>query len=148
MPPPGGSHHRMEQAVKLIGARVALTERHTEFIDLTIRRGRILPFDSAIADGPSCDLTGHLILPGLINVHDHLEFNLFPRLGRGPWGNASAWAAAVYHPEDSPVKEHLRVPKRVRLYWGGIKNLLSGVTTVAHHNPWEPRVFDRAFPLR
>jgi cytosine/adenosine deaminase-related metal-dependent hydrolase len=138
----------MEQAVRLTGARVALTARRAEYIDLTISRGRILPFDSGVADEPRYDLTGHLILPGLINAHDHLEFNLFPRLGCGPWRNASDWAAAVYHPDDSPLKEHLQVPKKVRLYWGGIKNLLSGVTTVAHHNPWEPRVFDRLFPVR
>jgi cytosine/adenosine deaminase-related metal-dependent hydrolase len=138
----------MEQAVRLTGARVALTAQRAEFIDLAIRRGRILPFDSAVADGPRYDLTGHLLLPGLINVHDHLEFNLFPRLGRGPWGNASNWAAAVYHPADPPLKEHLLVPKKARLYWGGIKSLLSGVTTVAQHNPWDAKVFGRSFPVR
>jgi cytosine/adenosine deaminase-related metal-dependent hydrolase len=138
----------MEQAVRLTGARVALEARHAEYMELAIRRGRILPFDSAAADGLRYDLTGHLLLPGLINVHDHLEFNLFPRLGRGPWGNASDWAAAVYHPEDTPLKEHLRVPKKARLLWGGIKNLLSGATTVAHHNPWDAKVFGRSFPVR
>jgi len=39
------------------------------------------------------------------------------------------------------------VPKAVRLIWGGIKNLLSGVTAVAHHNPFYP-IFDAAFPVR
>ena len=92
-----------------------------------------------------CDLSGHLLLPGLINAHDHLEFNLFPRLGRGPYANASSWAADIYRPDASPVKEHLLVPKKVRLIWGGIKNLLSGVTTVAHHNPWEASVFAQHF---
>lgn len=138
----------MEQAIRLTGARVALGARRTEFIDLAVRRGRILPFGSAVTGGTQIDLTGHLILPGLINVHDHLEFNLFPRLGCGHWGNASEWAAAVYHPSDPPLKEHLQVPKKIRLYWGGIKNLLSGVTTVAHHNPWEAKVFGRSFPVR
>ncbi len=48
----------------------------------------------------------------------------------------------------SPVKEHLAVPKAVRLAWGGLKNLLSGVTTVAHHNPYDAAVFENGFPVR
>ncbi len=127
---------------------MALSARRSEFLDLAIRRGRILPFDSNVEVGRQYDLTGHLLLPGLINIHEHFEFSLFPRLGRGPHANASDWASAVHQPDKSPVKEHLRVPKRVRLIWGGIKNLLNGVTTVAHHNPWEGRVFARCFPVR
>src|SRR5207249_3380361 len=87
-------------------------------------------------------------LPGLINAHDHLEFNLFPRLGRGPYPNASAWAADIYHPGESPIKDHLLLPKKIRLLWGGIKNLLSGVTTVVHHNPYEGSIFSNGFPVR
>jgi cytosine/adenosine deaminase-related metal-dependent hydrolase len=94
------------------------------------------------------DLTGHLVLPGLINAHDHLEFNLFPQLGRGPYRNAGEWARAIYHPDRSPIREHLRVPKPVRLWWGALKNLLSGVTTVCHHNPYERDVFGADFPVR
>jgi cytosine/adenosine deaminase-related metal-dependent hydrolase len=94
------------------------------------------------------DLSGHVRLPGLINSHDHLEFNLFPRLGRGHYGNATDWARDIHHPERSPIREHLRVPKPVRLWWGALKNLLSGVTTVCHHNPYEPEVFGEDFPVR
>src|SRR5262245_8196623 len=93
------------------------------------------------------ELGGHLILPGLINAHDHLEFNLYPRLGRGPYPNAGAWSRDVYRPEESPVREQSRIPKGTRLLWGGLKNLLSGVTTVCHHNPWSV-VFERNFPVR
>ncbi|MEO8372077.1 MAG: amidohydrolase family protein [Candidatus Solibacter sp.] len=97
---------------------------------------------------PELDLAGHVVMPGLINAHDHLEFNLFPALGSGPYPNAGAWARDIYHPECSPVREQLRVPKRVRLWWGALKNLLSGVTTVCHHNPWEAEVFGPDFPVR
>ena len=79
--------------MKLMGARVALGATAAEHIDLDIERGRIRPWKSSTIDGPELDLAGYLILPGLINCHDHLEFNLFPRLGRGPYDNASSWAA-------------------------------------------------------
>jgi cytosine/adenosine deaminase-related metal-dependent hydrolase len=88
-----------------------------------------------------------MVLPGLINAHDHLEFNLFPSLGHGTYPNAKSWATDIYQPSVSPLKEHLTLSKRARLVWGGLKNLLSGVTTVSHHNPFEPAVFDAAFPI-
>lgn len=94
------------------------------------------------------DLTGYLILPGLINAHDHLEFGLFPRLGHGPYRNFLEWAADIYQPRQSPVKEHLAVPKPARLWWGALRNLLCGVTTVCHHNPPIPRGLRTRLPVR
>lgn len=131
----------------LTGARVARGATSAERIDLEIRHGRVQPRGSSGGE-PELNLDGYLILPGLINCHDHLEFNLFPRLGRGPYPNAKGWADDIYHPDRSPIKEHLEVPKAVRLAWGGLKNLLSGVTTVAHHNPYDALVFDNGFPVR
>lgn len=93
------------------------------------------------------DLSGYHVLPGLINAHDHLEFSLFPRLGNGVYANAAEWARDIYHPDDPPIAGLLRVPKALRLLWGGLRNLLAGVTTVCHHNPYHP-VFDDRFPVR
>jgi cytosine/adenosine deaminase-related metal-dependent hydrolase len=141
----------MDTGMILRGARIALDARTTDTVSLTVQDGRVFFSDP---DGPRADLrprvldlTGFLVLPGLINAHDHLEFNLFPSLGHGIYPNAKSWAADVYQPSTSPVKEHLALSKRTRLTWGGLKNLLSGVTTVSHHNPFEPAVFDAAFPV-
>ena len=138
----------MEQVIRLTGARVALTADRATRIDLVVQRGRLAPFDMCGKSGTHFDLSGHLILPGLINAHDHLEFNLFPRLGIGPWCNASDWASDIYQPKKSPVREHLLVPKQIRYMWGGVKNLLCGVTTVAHHNACAAALFSARFPVR
>lgn len=132
----------------LANARVALNATETAASTVEIRRGKIFFLPTRPKAAPQLDLSGYLLLPGLINAHDHLEFNLFPRLGRGPYPNAAAWARDIYHPRRDPIQQHLRVPKAVRLFWGGLKNLISGVTTVAHHNPYDAAVFENGFPVR
>jgi len=133
--------------MKLTGARVAKSATDAERKDVYIRRGRIVPFANTGRRTFEIDLSGCLLLPGLINSHDHLEFNLFPRLDSGRHANYVDWAASVFHPDQEPIRTQLRVPKHVRLRWGGLKNLFSGVTTVSHHNPYDP-VFLREFPVR
>ncbi len=89
----------------------------------------------------------HYLYRGLINAHDHLEMNLYPRMGNPPYNNYTEWARDIYKPLESPVKEIESVPIRYRLMWGGIKNLISGVTTAVHHNPWHYSM-DFNFPIR
>lgn len=134
--------------VRLRGARVAVEGNQAVEADLEVQEGRIRAIAPRVpgSSGIEVDLSGYLILPGLINAHDHLEFNLFPRLGQGPYPNATSWARDIYRPHAAPVREHLSVPRTTRLWWGGLKNLLSGVTTVCHHNPYDA-VFDRGFPV-
>jgi cytosine/adenosine deaminase-related metal-dependent hydrolase/2-polyprenyl-3-methyl-5-hydroxy-6-metoxy-1,4-benzoquinol methylase len=140
----------------LSGARVALGANETTQANVSIEGGRIGflgRHDKPIADRAahgrrSVDLTGFLLLPGLVNAHDHLEFALFPRLGRGGYSNFVEWADDIHRPGSSPVPEHRAVPKNTRLWWGGIRNLLCGVTTVCHHNPYVAEVFDAGFAVR
>lgn len=100
-----------------------------------------------MVDGLDLDLSGLETMPGLINAHDHLDFALFPRLGAGPYRNATEWAHDIHRPKEDPVRSQLQVPKELRLLWGGLRNLLAGVTTVNHHDPWHP-VFEQDFPVR
>lgn len=132
----------------LAGARIAVNACESVQSNICIRGSRIDRLDASVSRAPVLDLTGCLILPGLINAHDHLEFSLFPRLGKGPYPNATEWAYEIYRPRESPIRQHLQVPKTVRLFWGAIKNLLCGVTTVSHHNPYTPGIFERRFPVR
>jgi cytosine/adenosine deaminase-related metal-dependent hydrolase/2-polyprenyl-3-methyl-5-hydroxy-6-metoxy-1,4-benzoquinol methylase len=142
--------------VKVSGARVALGPFESTQADVTIEDGRIGTLESnggpspgsATHDKRSIDLSGFLLLPGLVNAHDHLEFALFPRLGKGGYNNFVEWAGDIHHPECSPVREHRAVSKNTRLWWGGIRNLLCGVTTVCHHNPYVPELFDEGFAVR
>jgi cytosine/adenosine deaminase-related metal-dependent hydrolase/SAM-dependent methyltransferase len=146
-----------EVALKSIqGAGIALGGEEIASGDLHINEGRIafvgnaqgLSIETQAAKDASIDLGGFLVLPGLVNAHDHLEFALFPRLGKGGYHNFVEWAQDIHFPGNSPVLEHRAVPKDTRLWWGGIRNLLSGVTTVCHHNPYVAEVFENGFVVR
>jgi cytosine/adenosine deaminase-related metal-dependent hydrolase len=94
------------------------------------------------------DLEGRLLLPGLVNGHDHLDFSTFPPLGRPPYESMYAWAADVNGGHDDPrVRQALEVSLVDRLFLGGLRNLLAGVTAVAHHNPWH-RSLAEDFPVQ
>lgn len=141
----------MTPSLLLRGARVALTAGSASFLDILISDRRIQELAPSVKcprESVILNLEGKFILPGLVNAHDHLEFGLFSRLGRGVYPDARLWAKDIYHPQESPLREILQVPKATRLFWGGLKNLLAGVTTVCHHNPYEPEVFERDFPVR
>ncbi len=142
----------------LLGARVSFGANESVQADVSVNAGRIEKIGRQIDAGTtaqrptngrrSVDLSGYLLLPGLINAHDHLEFALFPRLGKGGYRNFVEWADDIHQPGISPVREHRAVPRNARLWWGGIRNLLAGVTTVCHHNPYVAEVFDNGFAVR
>ncbi|WP_193589281.1 amidohydrolase family protein [Xanthomonas arboricola] len=114
---------------------------------VNLRAGR---FGGTLGTGTlRLDLQGHVLAPGLINAHEHLQVNCVPPLPQGaPFANSYAWIEAFQahfqHPE---VAAALRVPKAVRLRHGGLKNLLAGVTCVAQHDPWHATLDEVDFPV-
>jgi cytosine/adenosine deaminase-related metal-dependent hydrolase/ubiquinone/menaquinone biosynthesis C-methylase UbiE len=144
------------ESVRLTGGRCARGPDSAEPASLSIVGGviHLVQSDGRASErfnSPgeiSIDLSGFLLLPGLINAHDHLEFSLFPNIGNGPYENAKQWAHDIHAKHASLIALHREVPRSVRLWWGGIRNLLSGVTTVCHHNPVTQELVSPGFPVR
>lgn len=86
------------------------------------------------------------IRPGLINGHDHLTFNHYPRIGEPPYPNVYAWAEDVHGRFAAEAARHREFPRSRALLFSALKNLLGGVTRVVHHDPWAPDL--AALPLR
>ncbi len=97
--------------------------------------GRILSLDAQARPGDLVlDLEGAVVFPGLINAHDHLEVNHYGRVKcRSVYENASQWVEDM-RPRlrnDPALRAGQSHPLSDRLFLGGLKNLLAGVTTVA-----------------
>src|SRR4029078_2965983 len=83
-------------------------------------------------------------------AHDHLELNHYGRLkGRDRYVNASEWIDALRprRSADPTIRDGRAQARGERLFIGALKNLLAGVTTVAHHNPFYPEL-RRTVPIR
>lgn len=79
------------------------------------------------------ELENVLVFPGLLNAHEHLEFNLFPFLGNGPYKRYTEWSADIHSRYKDQVEAVLRIPIELKLKWGILKNLVNGVTNIIHH---------------
>ena len=139
---PSGRSLALENATLASGQRTCIRVEH----------GLIASLDAAPRPADLViDLRGGRVLPGLINAHDHLQLNGLPRLKYRPrYGNVVEWIDDI-RPRlrtEAVLVENHSVPREERLLIGGIKNLLSGVTTVAHHDPLHPALLEDSFPVR
>ena len=140
---------RRSTALTFVNARVAADGGMAE--TLRISGGVVDDLDVAPRSGDAVvDLGGAFVLPGLINAHDHLELNSFRRLKwRDRYASAVEWFADFQPRFGVDPDLAIATPATLddRLWVGGLKNLLSGVTTVCHHNPLH-RALRRRFPVR
>jgi cytosine/adenosine deaminase-related metal-dependent hydrolase len=113
------------------------------------RIGAVEP-PGTIARGPSeVDLEGRVVLPGIVNAHDHLDFSTLPSLAAGVYANAYEWTAALARRQVEPrMQAALAVPLADRLFLGGLRNLLAGVTATVHHGAFHRSLARREFPVR
>jgi cytosine/adenosine deaminase-related metal-dependent hydrolase/ubiquinone/menaquinone biosynthesis C-methylase UbiE len=144
-----------QQTLQLSGARIAVDSDRATIGTIAIRRGYIesisVGMDRDSNAFPNLDLSGYLILPGLINAHDHLDFSLFPRLGRSAnvakYRNSKEWGHEIHQTHADVIALHRQVPRETRLWWGAIRNLICGVTTVCHHDRPSTEFDDPDFPV-
>lgn len=79
------------------------------------------------------DVGDAVVCPGLINAHDHLLGNYFPKVGNGPYQNWLPWDNDL---KSAPVyRERQQIENRDLYLLGGYRNLLSGVTSIQDHIP-------------
>jgi cytosine/adenosine deaminase-related metal-dependent hydrolase len=137
---------RPARDVVLEGARIVHHDRIVAQ-PLFIHGGHVAAATSS--DAVRVDLRDHLIFPGLINAHDHLQLNNIAGLRHPePFPNSYEWIDAFEaYRGDEEVEAAVAVPRTVRLWHGALKNVLAGVTTVAHHDPWYEPLDDPDFPV-
>ena len=128
-----GPHTAVRGSLKIVGDKLQLLDSGSTA-------------SPAITNG--VNLEGFLLLPGLVDAHDHLQYALHPRLGNPPYSNYVEWGEDIHATWSSVISRYNSVPKEVRLWWGAIRNLLCGVTTVCHHDPLWPALQADDYPIK
>jgi hypothetical protein len=94
---------------------------------------KALMVDLAGNDLRNIKLKNVIAFPGLINSHDHLDFNLFPFLGNKIYDDYTQWGGDIHKNNNQQINTVLGIPLSLRIRWGIFKNLISGVTNIVHH---------------
>jgi len=108
-----------------------------KLVNIRVDGGKIANISSSIINEVNGELaitfSNAIVFPGLINSHDHLDFDLFPQLGDKIYRNYTEWGQYIHKKYKNEIARVLKIPGPLRYRWGVYKNLLCGVTTVVNH---------------
>jgi len=108
-----------------------------EVLDITVHNEKIAAISHHVTDNFPAELNlkfeRTIVFPGLINSHDHLDFNLYPQFGNNIYSNYTEWGKHIHENYSGEIAGVLKIPQNLRSLWGIYKNLLCGVTTVVNH---------------
>jgi cytosine/adenosine deaminase-related metal-dependent hydrolase len=137
----------LRNARRLEGAAAA-----RDVVDIVLAGGTVRTIGAAAAAPPDAveiDLGGRVILPALVNAHDHLDAATFPPLGSPPYASVYDWTVEIARGAGGgEARSALAVPLTDRLFLGGLRNLLSGAASVVHHGVFHRSLVRPDFPVR
>ena len=115
-------------------SKIYTPEKTLKNSNIVINSGKIESInkgEAAVELALNCE--NGVMLPGLINSHDHLLGTYFPKVGFGPYPNWLPWDNDL---KSAPVyRERQQIENRDLYLLGAFRNLVSGVTTVSDHIP-------------
>jgi cytosine/adenosine deaminase-related metal-dependent hydrolase len=118
----------------LVLNNVSMLNNSGDHLCVTILEGKIdsvnaTPFVNS-GNSQIINFEDALAFPGLFNAHDHLEFNLFPRLRSKIYMDYLEWGNDIQKLYSKEINTGLNIPIALRMKFGMIKNLFNGITTV------------------
>ena len=124
----------------IAGGTVLTPEKTIKNGSVTISNGRISKVTNGSGDAGasvSIDAGKGVVVPGLINAHDHLLGTYHPKIGHGPYINWLPWDNDL---KSSPLyAERCQIENRDLYLLGAYRNLVSGVTRIRPHAAFRRR---------
>lgn len=118
----------------ITGVTIITPEEEIENAKLTVKNSKFETIGDDESDAAiSISVKNGVLMPGLINSHDHLLGTYYPKVGNGPYENWLPWDNDL---KSSPVyTERQQIENRDLYLLGGYRSLVSGATSVSDHIP-------------
>ncbi|MEO8886926.1 MAG: hypothetical protein ABI367_12750 [Mucilaginibacter sp.] len=72
------------------------TINDTQPVSIRVKPNKIERIDKSVDEEVHLNFTDAIILPGLVNAHDQLDFDLFPQLGSNIYNNYVEWGNYIH----------------------------------------------------